>query len=157
MTEPTQDAPATEESTTEGSPDVVTEVTILEQNDLPEDTPSFVVDKAVNPTQLTEALTAAGATSVVIQLAEGLDSPFDASADSPVVVYVEGLTKKKVNDAIAAHEAETDFGQTDEQKAQAAAIAKVQDPQAEVTLADLKTALAALLAPAQPAEIGASA
>jgi hypothetical protein len=156
VTEPTQD-PATPDPAADEqpAPEPVVEATLHETTGLPENAPSYTLDKSVNTTQLTDELEAAGAQQVVIVLPQDFDGT--VTAEDPVKVYVVGGSAKKIQAALDAHDADSQYGMTDEQKVQAAALAKVQDPNAEVTVDDLKTALNALLNPAQPAEAPASA
>lgn len=120
-----------------------------------ESTPTYVVEKGVNPAQLTAELMEVGATNVVVRMTEGEDDPYAASAEKPITVYVSGSTKKKIQDAIGAHQPDVQYGLTEEQRADAAAIAKVQDPEATLTTEDMAAALRALLSPAQPTEVPA--
>ena len=158
MTEPTSDATTTEEVQGDAPIEQDTSgMTFHEVTGLPEDTPSFDLTGEVNTTQLTAELTAAGATNVVIKMPESyLDTGVLDPAD-PIKVYVEGGTKKKIQDAVTAHTPDPQYGMSDDQKAQAAAIAKVQDTSVEVTTEDLRAALSALLSPAQAADAGVPA
>lgn len=165
MTEPTQDAPATDAPAQDApvtdettAPEPKPELTYPERVGGSADAVSYEVTKPVFTDQLVQEIKdATNATEVLIQMPVGLWDAYDASPEFPLTVWVTGAkSKKSVNDALAAHQADTQFGLTDEQKADAAAIAKVQDPNATVTTEDLTAAIRVLLQPApQPSEVTA--
>lgn len=157
MTEPTQDAPATD-APAEDAPVEKPVLTYPERCGLPADTPSFEITKAVFTDQLVAEIQAASnASTVLVQMPEGMVDPIEATPDRPLTIWVVGAkSKKSVDEAINSHEADATYSLTDEQKGDAAAIAKVQDPNATLTTEDLTAALRALLQPApQPEDVNA--
>lgn len=153
MTEPTQDAPATA-APAEDAPVEKPVLTYPERCGLPADTPSFTIDKPIFTDQLVDEIKAAsGATNVLVQMSEGMVDPFTASAQSPVTLWVQGAKDaKSVQDVLTSHTANPQYGLSDAEKADEAAIAKAKDPNATLTNEDMAAALRALLKPAQQPE-----
>jgi hypothetical protein len=144
MTEPNQTA-------TEDAPQPIQVFTLLESLGLPEDTPAFTATKPVQAQQLEAEIKAASDASRVEITYSDMDVQDE---EHPVTIYVIGAkSKKSVNDAITAHQADPQYGLSQEQKDRAEALALVQDPNANPTVEQLTTALRALLTPIDPGPV----